>query len=334
MQFRKLGLVLSSGIALACVSVPARADAVPEAPARASAPDHWYGEQTLAVDAAALAIGLGAYGATASWRSSTDDAPALSAYLATSLYGVGLAAAPIVHWANGQVGIGFADLGLRLALPPVVGIIGIAASCTGQEFRDCSQDGMIGGTLLGAAAVAALDALVLARQRPSANPPPETSWYGWQTLIVDGALLGVASYLATRPRDPPDPGEHEFSDMLYFALGWYSFSAITAPVVHFAHGRVGIGFADFGVRLGLPLVSVVPGLLVACSGLGGRDGCTSAGIEGGILGGMILASGLDAFVFARKRASAAPANAPSTGSVLPMLTPTEGGAVVGAMGTF
>lgn len=270
--------------AWACTTSGAFA-AEPETTAGASSAEpRWYGGHTLAVDAAGLAVGLGAYAATSSWRGSAEEPPTLAAYLATSMYGVGLVGAPIVHFAHGRVGTGFKDFGVRLALPPLAGLFGILGNCMANEFDDCARDGMVGGTLMGVFGVAALDALSFAKAPEPAAEEPATRWYGWQTLAVDAALMGFGAYVASRPRDPPEPGKHEYSDMLYFGIGWYAGSWLAAPIVHFANGRVGIGFADFGIRLGMPLLAAAPGVLVACSGLGGRKGCTYAGVEGGILG--------------------------------------------------
>jgi hypothetical protein len=67
------------------------------------------------------------------------------------------------------------------------------------------------------------------------SPPPadtpQREWYGWQTLVVDGVgivtlpvLVGVGVYL------------------------------VGPPIVHWAHGRVGLGFADLGIRFASAVV--------------------------------------------------------------------------------
>ncbi len=297
-------------------------------PAAAEEAPSSYGLGILAVDAVGVGVGLGSYAATSSWRSRTTDPPSLAAYLAVSTYAVGAIGAPAVHWANGRTGIGFGDLGIRLTAAPLAGIGGIAALCLSRDLKSpCAQDGMIGGMLVGEAIVAVVDAAVLARDGKAPAKPAET-WYGWQTLAVDGVLLGVGAGLATKPRTTK-PGAYAYSDVAATAAGWYAFSWLAAPIVHFAHGKVLRGFGDAGLRLGLPLVALLPGLIGACGGLGGRSGCANAGAEGGFLGGMALVAVIDAFVLARDEAPE-----PSQTTWAPLVTPVTGGLLVGAMGTL
>ena len=69
---------------------------------------------------------------------------------------------------------------------------------------------------------------------------PRRRWYGWQTLITDGAALAVVG---------SDTGEVA----LPAVLAAYEFGA---PIVHFAHGHVGKGLASLGMRLGSTLALV------------------------------------------------------------------------------
>jgi hypothetical protein len=131
-------------------------------------------------------------------------------------------------------------------------------------------------------------------QAPPPTPPgrpaeeeEESRWYGWQTLIVDAAATALTI------------GYYQ-----QWGYGYVGF-IIGPPIVHFAHGRVGIGFADMGVRLGAPVLLAVGGFLLG--GGGGpngssRDlGTSAAGAVIGFLIGYTGAIALDAAVFAREK---------------------------------
>jgi hypothetical protein len=115
---------------------------------------------------------------------------------------------------------------------------------------------------------------------------PRRRWYGWQTLIADGAstLLLLSSAA----------GDDEASETLVtMGLVGYEF----APgIVHFAHGNTGRGFGSFGLRLGMPLA----GAFVGASAASGCDGflCEAGGAAIGALVGMAGAIAIDAAVFA------------------------------------
>jgi hypothetical protein len=86
--------------------------------------------------------------------------------------GVGLLfGGPIVHWAHGNVGKGFASLGILLATSVVGGAIGVGVSCAAKFVAPCShiEDGWWGrlagvavGFPVGATVGAAIDVSVLA----------------------------------------------------------------------------------------------------------------------------------------------------------------------------
>src|SRR5258706_448685 len=85
------------------------------------------------------------------------------------------------------------------------------------------------GAVVGDIPAAAMDAALLAGPAPMTKPEHAVRWYGWQTLAADAALLGGGAYLASRPRTT-DPGKHEYTDLLYTAVGWYAFSWIGVPI--------------------------------------------------------------------------------------------------------
>jgi hypothetical protein len=125
-------------------------------------------------------------------------------------------------------------------------------------------------------------------------------WYGWQTLVADGASL--AALLAGASLNNRRSGNDDLGDTLaWTGLLGYEF----APgIVHFVHRNPGRGFASFGLRLGMPLAAAFLGASLA-SGCN-TNLCESNGAGVGVLLGMGGAIAIDAAVFAyddRKRSS-------------------------------
>jgi hypothetical protein len=72
---------------------------------------------------------------------------------------------------------------------------------------------------------------------PDWEPEPVRSWYGWQTLLVDGLSIGVAVLSAAWTDD---------LDAMWFGVGMLM---IGTPIVHFAHQNVSNGFGSLAIRL-------------------------------------------------------------------------------------
>jgi hypothetical protein len=140
----------------------------------------------------------------------------------------------------------------------------------------------------------------------SSDTPPspladtqQRHWYGWQTLIVDGAgiltlpvLVGVGVYL------------------------------VGPPIVHWAHGRVGLGFADIGMRLGLAF-----GFGVAAYAHTGPQHTS-------LLASALLFSAIESPAIALD-ASVLAWEKVERPKVTPLVVPRkEGGAMLGVVGTF
>lgn len=125
---------------------------------------NWYGWQTLLVD--------GGWVATFLVAANTDNGGALVG-LGSLDYFFG---APIVHWAHGNVGTGFASLGLR-TLPFVAGGVVLATapkSSKSNEYGDL--DNLFSALIvmgLGVAAAVTIDAAVLAREEVPVVPVPD-----------------------------------------------------------------------------------------------------------------------------------------------------------------
>lgn len=150
----------------------ARAD---DAPVEADKPQtetkRWYGYQTLATDAGALAL-LGL--AIAADDGSTSQVGFLAASGATFV-----GAPAVVHGLHGNPGRAVGDVALRLFTPPITmvvgGLIGVATADRGDGFEALGGL-LIGGTIGfvgGIAGCMALDAAVLAYEKVPASERAE-----------------------------------------------------------------------------------------------------------------------------------------------------------------
>lgn len=148
-------------------------------------------------------------------------------------------------------------------------------------------------------------------------------WYGWQTLIADGAtlatLLGAAAAGSAGKQ-----GDALAAPLSVLGVAGYEF----APgIVHFAHKNPGRGFASFGMRIGLPLA----GGFIGASAASGCDGflCEAGGAAIGVLVGVGAAIAIDAAVFAYEdpKLSSSPRV-----KLVPQLAFARGGAVFGLRG--
>lgn len=95
-----------------------------------------------------------------------------------------------------------------------------------------------------------------AEDAPNASAPAEQRWYGAQTLIADGAAIGVVGVAAAT--DDRDVG----GALVTAAIGSY---VLTAPIIHIAHGHVGKGIGDLGLRVGSAGVGALVGTIIATS---------------------------------------------------------------------
>lgn len=141
---------------------------------------------------------------------------------------------------------------------------------------------------------------------------PRTHWYGWQTLVADGASVSLL-----------------FSP--FTAIVGLSGFVVASPVIHFAHGQVGSGVGSAALRLAMPVGGALMGLEVA-SKLTSPNSPNALGdvIMGGLAGaflGIIGASAIDASLLAWEPARAPSATkgatqaAPSI-ALMPVLSPS------------
>lgn len=117
---------------------------------------------------------------------------------------------------------------------------------------------------------------------PAEPTEPEMRWYGWQTLITDGAAIvllfaGIDS----------ESGELIGAAALTYYLG--------APIVHWSHGQVGKGFASLGIRLGGTLLAVA--VISSCFD---DPSCSETTVAVVGLGALIAPIPIDAAALARE----------------------------------
>lgn len=126
----------------------------------------------------------------------------------------------------------------------------------------------------------------------AADAAERRHWYGWQTLVADGASLAalvVGASLTGQRSSNDGPGD----TLVWTGLLGYE---LAPGIVHFVHRNPGRGFASFGLRLGLPLAAAFVGASLA-SGCN-TNLCESNGAAVGALLGMGGAIAIDTAVFA------------------------------------
>jgi hypothetical protein len=162
---------------------------------------HWYGDQVLACDGAALGLLLLA-AATAAGNSNNDN----FALPGTLLVGSGLTyllGGPIVHFAHDEVGKGFGSLALRAGMPFALAIVGGVAGLVagGSASNGGNNDGALSGLLIGAGVgfglgivgAIAIDAAALSEERIPGKAPVTSRLTVLPTFapIPNGASFGV-----------------------------------------------------------------------------------------------------------------------------------------------
>jgi len=162
---------------------------------------------------------------------------------------------------------------------------------------------------------------------PAASPRTGPSeWYGYETLLVDGAGLGL--------------GAASVAGGIPFGIAGLATYVLGGPIVHAVHGHGGKVGIDLAVRLGAPAVGLATGAAIGCAMVSCGKGDFSAiiGIIGGGVGagvGMLTAIIIDAAVLANEPAAPAKAK-PWNGkpTFTPQVSALPGGGSVGVGGAF
>lgn len=144
---------------------PQMSEAPPPAPRR------WYGWKALTMDGVALTLGAAAI--VVADRENGDAWSNRFAAGATVAY---LASGPTFHLIHGQPGHALGSLGLRGGLP-ILGALAWRSTVTcpapGEEYGNCGLGPIVLGFAAGAVAAMALDATLLAWDRPERETPKQ-----------------------------------------------------------------------------------------------------------------------------------------------------------------
>jgi hypothetical protein len=161
-------------------------------------------------------------------------------------------------------------------------------------------------------------AVAAPRQPPALEPPREYSrWYGWQTLLSDGAALSLLFAVgATLQND--NAGRLIGASLAMYMVG--------GPVIHATRGNWGRAAGSLGLRAGAPLLGGALGdSLQDCSGEDELCGLTGA-LIGGTLGAL-TAMIVDSAALARETVRDPPL-------IVPSLRMGRSGTCVGVSGRF
>jgi hypothetical protein len=312
----------SSAAAQAKASTPAAVPAAATGPAPAQstrelAEPRWYGWQILATDVSSLAIGLGIGAA------SKDQGDRRFGDVVGAAWALGSIGSISVHAAHEDPGMALAGLGGRMLLPPLISVIGLGMGCLASDLRDnCASDSARWSFAFGALGASALDIGLFARERRH----DQHHWYGWQSLIIDSAALG-AGIIAFERSHEVDRDER-FANVVAFP---YLIGFLISPWVHAFHGRWGVALGSLGMRLLLPGVGAVAGLMGYCAATGGVGGCIPDGALYGLLGGTLITEAIDIGLLAQERVE--PADAHAT-AFTPYITPSADGWKAGLAASF
>lgn len=146
---------------------------------------------------------------------------------------------------------------------------------------------------LGQPAAPAPSATAPAPSKVVVNPPGgapdkpkaqyENVWYGWQTVVADGAAVGLF-LLGSAIRQP--------------SVQWVGYGTfVLAPgIVHIVHGGIGKAFGSMAMRLLLPPVTVGIGALIGLIAAADSNGANSSGDPLVPTKGNLKGAGLGAFV--------------------------------------
>jgi hypothetical protein len=175
-------------------------------------------------------------------------------------------------------------------------------------------------------------------ERPSVDEG--STWYGYQTLATDG--VAVAMGLGSAASGPS-------RSATVFGTGAVLTYGLGGPIVHFAHGEIGRGFGDLGIRVGAPVVlglagALLGGLTAPSSSEPGKSFANgyvgvAEGAEIGLLAGAVTASAIDAILLAHDDARAPAPSTPPAARMAPGVSVAResrggGRATLGLSGTF
>jgi hypothetical protein len=316
-------LVIIVALVLVTSDLHAQATADPaQAPSPVWTKSVWYGYELLLMDAAALGGGV----LVGTFNDGSDRQRAGDVIAST--WGFGMIGSMAVHSAHDNAALGLAGVGMRLLLPPVMAVLGVAGQCVGTAGDDdCTAQGGRGGFVIGMLGATLIDSLAFGRTIPErvGAPKDERVWYGYKTLVIDGAAL-ASSLALTVGRDHPDRTD-DGARMLAFP---YLVGFVVSPWVHAFHGRVGTAFGSLALRALAPALGVVPGIAGYCAASGSETRCTKEGAVWGLFGGTLLVAAIDIGALSYETVE----SAKSATLIVPFLAPNGDGLVAGLTGAM
>lgn len=219
----------------------------------------------------------------------------------------GAIAVPTVHWSNGNEFGGFGSMALRLSMPPLASLGGVAVAClpyaiaSGEFIDRCGQKGAAFGYLVGYAGSLMIDYAGLATIPRGVRHPER--WYGWQIGLIDIAALGLSAGILYQGYRNTGDAPWRVSPVIIGTMG-ATFGSIGSPIVHLAHRNWIQAFLGFGARF----VGLIGGTaltflhMCAASGAEGdrEQECLEYGALTGMLVGYSLGAAIDIALLARK----------------------------------
>jgi hypothetical protein len=153
---------------------------------------HWYGGQTLGVDA--VALGMFVVGAASLGGSNSQTLATTMLWTSGITYLVG---GPIVHAGHARYGMAVADLGVRAGAPVVLGGTGLllgALAGSNQGGWGSLYGGLLGGVVglgVGAITASVVDAASLANEPVHKRVETGMSWVPVAAPVKGGATAGL-----------------------------------------------------------------------------------------------------------------------------------------------
>ena len=129
--------------------------------------------------------------------------------------------------------------------------------------------------------------------------PAAARWYGYQTLLTDVVPLVALPVGIVATANEAKGDNNPIVGVTIAGLGATSY-LFAAPTVHWAHGRVGVGFLSLGMRIVGPLAGL--GLGAVGSQIA-TDSKNQIGIPIGAAVGALAAMLVDGFVLGWERVS-------------------------------
>src|SRR5262245_36637839 len=135
---------------------------------------------------------------------------------------------------------------------------------------------------------------------------PQTSWYGWQTLLVDGGwiglwMLGLAVDHEKYGSSSPENYQLGANVLFTSAVATY---VLGGPAIHLAHGHADSALGSLALRVGFPLAGALAGYALGSAACGSNDSefipCPVAIGALGFMAGFVAAPIIDASVVARE----------------------------------